>query len=169
MATLANTLQLLDSPRFPAELVLKTIQHLPFGDGKKLDSIRSVSPRLNDLITTYERSVTQFFMRKELRHATCDFPCKESCDLKWLAQCVARYDVVDAVLDELTWRENCMALKPHNVAVVNAGLLLLYQLISIGTYTSTRGMDGFSTLCTAFFTVTQSWRCPGSSITVDYY
>jgi hypothetical protein len=135
MATLANPFQLLESPRFPAELILNTIEHLPFGDGKTLDSIRSVSPRLNHVFTIYERSITRFFMRKELRHALADFPCKKSCDLNWLAQCVARYDVVDAVLDELTWRENRMAVKPHNVSVVNAGLLLLYQFTSIGMCT----------------------------------
>lgn len=122
--------QFLVSRRIPPELVLKTIQHLPFEDGKRIASL-SLIPGLKDLITTYEHSITSWFMKKELRHAVVDFPYGEKFGLKWLADCVSRYDVVDAVMDELTWRENCVAVEPHNVAAVNAGLLLLYRLASI--------------------------------------
>ena len=167
MATFANPFQILESPRFPAELILQTIQHLPFGNGKKLDIIRNVSPRLNHLIATYEHSITRLFMWKELRHALADFPCKKSCDLNWLAQCVARYDVVDAVLDELTWRENCMAVRPHNVSVVNAGLLLLYQLTSIGMYLAWKPCMA-SILSSVLHAVNQPWRPSESFNTVDF-
>jgi hypothetical protein len=125
------TFEFLTSARIPAELVLKTIQHLPFGNGKRLAAIRHADPRLRDLITTYEHSITQGFMHKELRHAISDFPCTSSANLAWLACCVERYNVVDAIMDELTWRENCVAIELHNIALVNAGLLLLYRLVSI--------------------------------------
>jgi hypothetical protein len=125
--------QFLVSRRIPPELVLKTIQHLPFEDGKRIASL-SLIPRLKHLISTYEHSITSWFMKKELRHALVDFPYGEKFGLKWLADCVSRYDVVDAVMDELTWRENCVAVEPHNVAAVNGGLLLLYRLASIGKF-----------------------------------
>jgi hypothetical protein len=131
MAVADLAFEFLISAKIPAELVLKTIQHLPFEDGKRLAAIRHADPRLRDLITTYEQSITQSFMHKELRHAMSDFPCTRSADLAWLACCVERYDVVDAIMDELTWRENCVAIEPHNIALVNAGLLLLYRLVSI--------------------------------------
>jgi hypothetical protein len=121
--------QFLVSPRIPPELVLKTIQLLPFSDGKMIASLRS-SPHLKALIDTYEHSITRCFMIKELRHASVDFP-DGTFGLKWLSECVAKYDVVDSVMDELTWRDNCVAVEPHNVAVVNAGLLLLYRLAEI--------------------------------------
>ncbi|EAT85349.2 hypothetical protein SNOG_06698 [Parastagonospora nodorum SN15] len=125
--------QFLVSRRIPPELVLKTIQHLPFEDGKRIASLRLI-PGIKDLVKTYEHSITSWFMKKELRHALVDFPYGEKFGLKWLADCVSRYDVVDAVMDELTWRENCVAVEPHNVAAVNAGLLLLYRLASIPLY-----------------------------------
>jgi hypothetical protein len=123
-------LQFLVSPHIPPELVLKTIQFLPFGNGKMIASLRS-SPRLKNLIHTYEHSITRCFMRKELRHASVDFPYSGTFGLNWLSDCVSKYDVVDAVMEELTWRDNCVAVEPHNVASVNAGLLLLYRLTSI--------------------------------------
>jgi hypothetical protein len=122
--------QFLVSRRIPPELVLKTIQHLPFEDGKRIASLSSI-PGLKDLIKTYEHSITHWFMKKELRHALVDFPYSEKFGLNWLSNCVSRYDVVDAIMDELTWRENCVAVEPHNIATVNAGLLLLYRLASI--------------------------------------
>jgi len=125
--------QFLVSRRIPPELILKTIQHLPFEDGKRIASL-SLIPRLKHLISTYEHSITSWFMKKELRHALVDFPYGDKFGLKWLADCVSRYDVVDAVMDELTWRENCVAVEPHNVAAVNSGLLLLYRLASIGKF-----------------------------------
>jgi hypothetical protein len=132
MATtcLSPDFQFLVSRRIPPELILKTIQHLPFEDGKRIASLCAI-PNLSDLIKTYEHSITQWFMKKELRHALVDFPYSEKFGLYWLSNCVSRYDIVDAVMDELTWRENCVAVEPHNVAAVNAGLLLLYRLASI--------------------------------------
>ncbi|KAF2029368.1 hypothetical protein EK21DRAFT_67762 [Setomelanomma holmii] len=137
MATAALPLacNFLTSPRIPPELVLNTIQHLPFEDGSAIASL-STNHRVKNLLRTYEHSITRFFMQKELRHALADFPCTKEFGLKWLSQCVARYDVVDAVMDELTWRENCVAVEPHNIAVVNAGLLLLYRLESIASHTT---------------------------------
>jgi hypothetical protein len=70
-------------------------------------------------------------MKKELRHALVDFPCDGKFGLDWLSHCVSRYDTMDAIMDELTWRENCAAVELHNVALVNAGLLLLYRLASL--------------------------------------
>jgi hypothetical protein len=79
---------------------------------------------------TYEYSITSWFMKKELRHAQDDFPDSGELNLGWLSHCVSRYNVIDAIMDELTWRENCVAVEPHNVSCVNAGLLLLYRLAS---------------------------------------
>jgi hypothetical protein len=137
MATtcLSPDFQFLVSRRIPPELILKTIQHLPFEDGKRIASLCAI-PNLRDLIKTYEHSITRWFMKKELRHASVDFPYNEKFGLHWLSNCVSRYDVVDAVMDELTWRENCVAVEPHNVAAVNAGLLLLYRLASIRKFAS---------------------------------
>jgi hypothetical protein len=132
MATLAPSpcFQFLVSECIPPELVLKTIQHLPFEDGKRIASLWQ-SPRLRSLMKTYEHSITSCFMKKELRHAQDDFPVSEGFNLEWLSHCVSRYNVIDAIMDELTWRENCVAVEPHNVSCVNAGLLLLYRLASI--------------------------------------
>ncbi|KAF2833090.1 hypothetical protein CC86DRAFT_310751 [Ophiobolus disseminans] len=132
MATLCLSpgFQFLVSQRIPPELILKTIQHLPFEDGKRIASL-CASPRIKSLIETYQYSITRSFMRKECRHALEDFPYEKQNDLEWLSRCVERYDVVDAVMDELTWRENCKAVEPHNVALVNTGLLLLYRLASM--------------------------------------
>lgn len=131
MTSIFLPFEFLTSTRIPPELVLKTVQYLPFEDGKKLAAIRCANPRIGDLIATYEHSITIGFMRKELRHAMADFPCTRGANLAWLARCVARYDVVDAIMDELTWRENCVAVEPHNVALVNAGLLVLFRLVDI--------------------------------------
>jgi hypothetical protein len=122
--------QFLVSERIPPELVLKTIQHLPFENGKRIASL-SVIPRLKELISVYEHSITNWFMKKELRHALVDFPYCEKFGLGWLSACVSRYDTIDAVMDELTWRENCVAVEAHNVSAVNAGLLVLYRIASI--------------------------------------
>tara|TARA_R110002003_G_scaffold32_11_gene2031 strand:- start:48122 stop:49081 length:960 start_codon:yes stop_codon:yes gene_type:complete len=117
----------LASSRIPSELVLKTIQHLPFEDGQRIASL-SANSRIRSLLKIYEHSITHFFLKKELRHAIVDFPCDKEFGLTWLSRCATKYDLVDAVMDELTWRENCVAVEPHNMAVVNAGLLLLYRL-----------------------------------------
>lgn len=129
---LSPDLQFLISQRIPPELVLKTIQHLPFEDGKRVASLKTI-PRLNALLKTYEHSITRWYMQKELRHALSDFPDREKVDLAWLARCVERYDVVDYIMEELTWPDNTAAVAPHNVALVNTGLLLLYRLDSMRT------------------------------------
>jgi hypothetical protein len=145
MATLVPSpcFQFLVSTCIPPELVLKTIQHLPFEDGPRIASLRQ-SPRLRSLMKTYEHSITSCFMKKELRHARDDFPDNGEFDLslEWLSYCVSRYNVIDAIMDELTWRENCVAVEPHNVSCVNAGLLLLYRLASIRKYS----LNNFTTL-----------------------
>jgi len=144
IARLPLGFQFLNSQRIPAELVLKTIQHLPFEDGRKIASL-SACPRIKSLIKTYEHSITRWFMNKELRHALADFPYDKDFGLEWLSRCVERYDVVDAVMDELTWRENWRAVEPQNVALVNAGLLLLYRLESMGRSLNSRSTGVFNT------------------------
>ena len=124
--------QFLLSPRIPPELILKTIQHLPFGSGNVIISLRHAHPRLRDLFRNYERSITATFIRKELRHAETDFLCNGTPDLDWLASCVRRYNVVDDVMDALFSEKNCFAVERHNLALAIAGLLLLYRLASIG-------------------------------------
>jgi len=133
MATVDPTLysQFLVSPRIPPELVLKTIQYLPFEDGKTISTLRCAHPRLWDIFKTYERSITGSFMRRELRHAQTDFPCeKEAPNLRWLVECVKRYDIVDDIMDALFSERNCFAVARHNLSLVNAGVLLSYRLVS---------------------------------------
>jgi hypothetical protein len=136
MATFAPSTtycQFLISPRIPPELVLKTIQHLPFNDGSVVTSIENAHPRLRALFKNYERSITGSFMSKELRHAATDFKCGKRITVDWLAGCVRSYDIVDDVMDALCSEHNFNAVLRHNVSLANAGLLLLYRLVSIGT------------------------------------
>lgn len=132
MATLDLPLfsHFLTSPRIPPELILKTIQYLPFGNGKRIASLRHAHPRLRAIFNNYEHSITGSFIAKELRHAQTDFPCDGNPDLKWLAQCVQKYDLVDDVMDALFSTNNCFAVERHNLALVNTGLLLLYRLVT---------------------------------------
>ncbi|KAF7453417.1 hypothetical protein A1F99_006750 [Pyrenophora tritici-repentis] len=128
----SKSLDILISPRIPTELILKTIQHLPFEDGKLIQSIRNAHPRLEAIFRNYEHSITAWFMKKELRHAQTDFVHDGgNISLDWLADCVKNYDVVDEVMDILCSEHNYMAVLPQNAAVANAGLLLLYRLVSI--------------------------------------
>ncbi|KAF1840685.1 uncharacterized protein K460DRAFT_190917 [Cucurbitaria berberidis CBS 394.84] len=120
--------QFLVSPRFPSELLLKIIQHLPFGSGKIIAILRSTHPRFRDLLGIYERSITRSFIGKELRHAPTDFPCDGGIGLNWLAQCVKRYDVIDDVMGALSSDKNCFAVERHNATLVYTGLILLYRL-----------------------------------------
>lgn len=134
MATMeaARYSQFLVSPRMPPELVLKTIQYLPFGDGKAIASLCCAHPRLWRLFKSYERSITASFMRRELRHAQTDFPCeKEAPSLRWLVACVRKYDIVDDIMDALFSERNCFAVARHNLSLVNAGVLLCYRLASL--------------------------------------
>lgn len=110
----------------PPEIILKIIQWLPFQDGRDIANLREI-PYLKNLIEAYEHSITSWFMSRELRHAQVDFPYCSRLSLNWLAECVSSYDMVDAIMLELTWRENCVAVESHNTAAANAGLLLLYQ------------------------------------------
>ena len=123
--------QFLISPRIPPELVLKTIQHLPFNDGSLVTSVRNAHPRLQTLFRNYERSLTSSFMRKELRHAATDFKCDQF-TVGWLAACVRSYDIVDDVMDALCSAQNRISVSRHNVSLANAGLLLLYRMVAIG-------------------------------------
>lgn len=123
------------SPQIPPELVLKTIQYLPFGNGNLISTLRHAHPRLWDLFKTYERSITGALIKRELRHAQTDFPCRDDAlSLKWLGECVKRYDIVDDVMDALFSERNCFAVERHNLSLVNAGLLLLYQLASLDSH-----------------------------------
>lgn len=139
MATFSDPstyLNFLISPRIPPELVLKTIQHLPFNDGSLITTIRSAHPRLRAIFRNYERSITGSFMKKELRHAETDFKCGDDrLNVDWLADCVHNYDIVDDVMDALCSEHNFNAVLQHNVPLANAGLLLLYRLTSIGQST----------------------------------
>ena len=135
-AVLPTYYRFLVSPRIPAELVLKTIQYLPFGDGELVATLRSVHPRLHNIIQRYELSITMSFVRRELRHALVDFACKGAPNLDWLAGCVKKYDVVDDVMDALFSDKNCFAVERHNLSLVNTGLLLLFRLVSIGLFHS---------------------------------
>jgi hypothetical protein len=136
MATFSDLspyLNFLISPRIPPELVLKTIQHLPFNDGSLITTIRTAHPRLRAIFKNYERSITGSFMRKELRHAETDFSCQDGrLNVDWLTGCVGKYDIVDDVMDALCSEHNFNAVLRHNVSLANAGLLLLYKLVSIG-------------------------------------
>lgn len=111
------------------------IQHLPYGNGKIIASLRSTHSRFRDLLDNYERSITLSFLKRELRHAQTDFPCHKRPGLNWLADCVRRYDVVDDIMDALFSDKNCFAVERHNLSLVNAGMLLLYQLASVGQST----------------------------------
>ncbi|RYN40511.1 hypothetical protein AA0114_g11017 [Alternaria tenuissima] len=139
MATLPDPspyLNFLISPRIPPELVLKTIQHLPFNDGTLITAIRSAHPRLRAIFKNYEKSITGSFMRKELRHAETDFSRQDGrLNVDWLADCVSKYDIVDDVMDALCSEHNFNVVLRHNISLANAGLLLLYKLVSIASHT----------------------------------
>ena len=114
----------------PAELILLTIQHLPFGNGKNVSSLRHAHPRLGELVKIYEHSLTSSFIEKEMRHARVDFAFRGGLNLKWLASCVNKYDIVDDIMDALCSDRNCFRVERHNISLANAGMLLLYQLSS---------------------------------------
>jgi hypothetical protein len=126
----------LASSQIPPELVLQTIQHIPFRDGALITALRSAHPRLHALFSTYEQSLTCCFMRKELRHAQVDFPCSRGGDLNidWLVDCVRNYDTIDDVMDALCSEHNFNAVLRHNVSLANAGLLLLHRISLLGWF-----------------------------------
>ena len=127
------TLQLnLVSTAIPPEIILKIIQYLPFDNGRDILRLQHVHPRLRDLLGNYERSLTRTFMNRELPHASTDFPCCARFGYRCLAECVKRYDVVDDVMDALSSRQNCYAVDEHNMTLLNAGLLLIYRIASMG-------------------------------------
>jgi hypothetical protein len=47
---------------------------------------------------------------------------------------VKKYDIVDDLMDALVSRQNCYAVEDHNMALLNAGLLLVYRIASMGTF-----------------------------------
>ncbi|KAH6615108.1 hypothetical protein C7974DRAFT_59447 [Boeremia exigua] len=122
------------SPAMPPELILKIVQYLPFDSGRDILRLRYVHPRLRDVLRIYERSLTRAFMNRELPHASTDFPCCARFGYRCLAECVKRYDIVDDVMDALSSRQNCYAVDGHNIALLNAGLLLVYRVSSIGNH-----------------------------------
>ncbi|UPX10747.1 uncharacterized protein EKO05_0001388 [Ascochyta rabiei] len=126
-ATLSSQLTLI-SASIPPEIILKTIQYLPFENGKDIIRLQHVHPRLRDLLRNYERSLTRTFMNRELPHASTDFPCCAKYGYRCLADCVKKYDIVDDLMDALVSRQNCYAVEEHNMALLNAGLLLIYRV-----------------------------------------
>lgn len=116
------------SPQIPPELVLNTIQYIPFDKGTLVSALRNAHPRLAALFSTYEQSLTRHFMLKELRHAITDFPCKYGLNMDWLADCVRRYDILDDILDDLCSKYNAWPILLHNASLAYAGLLLLYRI-----------------------------------------
>lgn len=125
--------QSLTDPSFPAEILLEVIQYVPF-EGYAVRNLALAHSRFYSLLRIYECSVTKNFARRQLRHAMTDFPCTEESGVNyaWLAQCIRQYDVVDEVMAALDSRLNCYALEKHNMALANAGLLLLYRLHCLG-------------------------------------
>jgi hypothetical protein len=84
---------------FPPELLLKTLQQLPFGDGSIISTLSKIHPRITFLLQLYQRSITRAFVKKELQHAPADFPRPaEKQGYRWLRVCVKSYDVVDDVM-----------------------------------------------------------------------
>jgi hypothetical protein len=84
---------------FPPELLLESIQQLPFGDGSIITTLYNIHPRITSLLRVYQQSITRSFVKKELQHAPADFPrSPQRQGYKWLRECVKRYDVVDDVM-----------------------------------------------------------------------
>ncbi|KAF2637960.1 hypothetical protein P280DRAFT_86577 [Massarina eburnea CBS 473.64] len=126
-----NRPRLID-PSFPPELLLKTIEYLPFDNGAIISALSNTHPLLRSLVHEYERSMTQNYIRRELPHAPSDFPCEPTeRGYTWLQECIKKYDVVDETMARLTSDQNCFALYKHNTAVVYTGMLLLYHVASI--------------------------------------
>jgi hypothetical protein len=124
------------SPAIPPEIILKIVQHLPFDTGRDILRLQHVHPRLRALLLNYEHSLTRSFMRRELSHASTDFPCCAKFGYHCLAECVRRYDIVDDVMDALSSRQNCYAVPAYNMALANTGLLLLYRVASLGKFSN---------------------------------
>ena len=120
------------SPAIPPEIILNIVQHLPLNTGRDILRLQHVHPRLRAILLNYERSLTRTFMRRELSHASTDFPCCAKFGYHCLAECVRRYDIVDDVMDALSSRQNCYAVPAYNMALANTGLLLLYRVASLG-------------------------------------
>lgn len=134
-----------------------------------ISTLRRAHPRLCSLIKTYEHSITGALIKRELRHAQTDFPCKEGAlSLKWLGECVRRYDIADDIMDAFFSERNCFAVERHNLALVNAGLLLLYQLASLDshaarlTYIKNSSRDPLTAIYLALHHATLSARYHGS-------
>lgn len=122
----------LNHASFPTELILEVIKQLPFSKGETLDTLSQVSPRIKNIITNYERSITDYYVRTELRHAPTDFACPEDeRRYAWLSECVARYDAVDDIMDLSSCQAGYTLLRCI-MAAVNTGLLLLYRLQAFG-------------------------------------
>ena len=121
---------------FPAELLINIIQRIPF-DSRLILTLALVHPRIRDLVSNYQLSITKNFARSNLPHVFQDFPLsyKEgTITYNWLSKCIRQYDVIDDVMAVLTSDLNCYAVEKHNMAVVNTGLLLLYRLCTVGEF-----------------------------------
>ncbi|KAF2018858.1 hypothetical protein BU24DRAFT_405604 [Aaosphaeria arxii CBS 175.79] len=115
----------------PTEILLEIIENLRF-DKKSIAKLRSVHPRIRNVVDDYEVSITTKYMKRQLPHALVDFPGdKRKIGYRWLAECDYNYDVVDSVMAVLTCEENCWAVQRHNMPLANTGLLILYRLQSI--------------------------------------
>lgn len=132
---MVNSRSILIDASFPAELVLEVIERLPYGDGSIISILSKTHPRIRTILHQYEHSITQYFTKKELRHAPIDFPCSKQ-SFAWLAHCVKRYDIVDDLMAMLVSEYNVFPVRKHNMALVNTGLLLLFHLQSFESHTA---------------------------------
>ncbi|KAF1996845.1 hypothetical protein P154DRAFT_304648 [Amniculicola lignicola CBS 123094] len=119
---------------FPTELILEIVQHLPF-DANTISTLASVHPRIKAVLYAHNISITKHFARRQLPHVFIDFPRDNSIvNYAWLAQCIHQYDTTDHIMATLTSELNHFAVESHNMALANAGLLLLYRISSIESY-----------------------------------
>ena len=121
---------------FPVELLLDIIQRIPF-HSRLILTLALVHPRIRDLVSNYQLSITKNFARSNLPHVFQDFPLSYKGGLityNWLSKCIRQYDVIDDVMAVLTSDLNCYAVEKHNMAVVNTGLLILYRLCTVGKF-----------------------------------
>lgn len=118
---------LVEPSQFPAEILLEIVERLTFGNGSDVSNLARTHPRIGTIIRSYEHSLARKFAERELRHAHVDFPSEQQ-GYGWLRDCVQKYDVVDDLMAMLVSKHNVYPIKRHNMALVNAGLLLLYRL-----------------------------------------
>ena len=122
---------LVEPSQFPTELLLEVMERLTFGNGSNISNLARTHTRLRAVLGLYEHSLVRKFAQNELKHAHVDFPSEQQ-GYKWLRDCVQKYDVVDDLMAMLISKHNAFPTPRHNMALVNAGLLLLYKVQSCG-------------------------------------